>query len=431
MAADLYTPARHGLLKATLWLYLRMGVLTLVQLAVTSLLLDAMGVDDYGLWTIACSLVMLWSFPSDVAGEVTLRWLSVSRGRGETQARQLSIFYALRRRARLIVGFSAVISVGAGVWWMTCLASVPDEMITTGCILVAVLTLVMALKSLSTQYVSWLVAAERWRAYAWLSIAEGVATLVCAAAVCTLSQADVTYVYVWSLVAVEGVILLCYRRVSGASRDGKAADVKQTDGAGRYMLWNVVGGLGVIIWLQGMTPVMNASHGLGVTAAVAIAMMLLGRIRAFCAGFQRAVVPRLMRLYAAGARRDVRKLLSRYSALCFAMAALLLALLVWMAPWWLGLWLDDVPEGCVTMVRVALAAALLCCIDVPLDAVVMARGSIRAYELAMGSLLAAAPLAVIIASLCGATAEDAFVWQLLPLTVALPLRILFALRATR
>lgn len=425
--------AGGSLLRNTVWLYLRMAVLTVVQLAVTRLLLHAFGVDDYGLWTLAYALVLIWSFPADIAGEVTLRWLSVGIGRGLSEHERAALFCRLRGRSHWLIAGAAGVCLGVCLWWMSAVASIPEASLPAARTLVAVLTLMMAVKCLSVQYMSWLVSAERFRSYAWLSMLEGVAILACAAALCLLPSTASMALYAWALVVVECIVLLFYRHVCqipSPTADG-ASSPAAVSGSGRYLMWNVIGGLTVMLWLQAMTPVINLGHGLAVTAASGIAMLLLAKVRGFCAGFERAVVPRLMRLHAAGEMGAVRQLMCRYSALCFLGSGVLLAALALTSPLWLQWWLGEIPEGCLAMVRIALCAAWLCSIDVPLNAVVMARGRIRVYECVMGVCFLAAPVAVYAASLFGLDAIDAFAWQLLPVGVALPIRMMFALRATR
>lgn len=420
----------------TLWLYLRMGVLTLVQLAVMRLLLAHMGFEGYGVWAVALSMVLIWSFPADIAGEVTLRWLSVNIGAGVSETGLHHIFFKLRHRASIVIFLSSLICLFVGILWIRVVAAIPDDVLVEAEILVAVLTLMMCIKCYSVQYMSWLVSRQRFKEYAWLSIAEGLATLLFAGMLALLPHDNMAVAYACALVMVETAVLIAYRKVCGIkgrrNRQAEATPMSpDVSGAGKYMLWNAIGGLTVIIWLQGLTPLMNSLYGLMATAGVSVAMMLLAKVRGFCAGFERAVVPRLMKLHAAGEYAAVRRLLLRYAAVCIILLGLLLGALAATAGHWLAWWLGDVPEYCVTLTRIALMAAWICSIDVPLNAVVHARGRIKAYELTEGSLILGIPLAVILAAWWGCDAPEAFAWQLVPLALTLPFRLAFALRALR
>lgn len=81
----------------SLWLYARMGVLMVLNLWTVRLLVEAMGVDGYGAWSLVVSVVLVWSFLGDIVGDAIMRYVSVALGRGDGEKRLSSIFKVFTR----------------------------------------------------------------------------------------------------------------------------------------------------------------------------------------------------------------------------------------------------------------------------------------------------------------------------------------------
>ena len=59
--------------KNTFYMYIRMGVTMLVQLYTSRIVLNALGVDDYGIYNIVGSVIVAFSFISGPLGAATDR----------------------------------------------------------------------------------------------------------------------------------------------------------------------------------------------------------------------------------------------------------------------------------------------------------------------------------------------------------------------
>ena len=121
--SDMHT-SPPKIIKDSLWLYARMGILLVLNLWTTRLLIEYMGVDGYGIWSLILSIVLVWSVLGDIIGDTIVRYVSVALARGRDRKRLDSIF---RVFTRLYLGADLVMVVLAstvGYWWLTSYADI-------------------------------------------------------------------------------------------------------------------------------------------------------------------------------------------------------------------------------------------------------------------------------------------------------------------
>ena len=70
-------------IKNTLFLYMRTAVSLLVNVFTTRILLDALGVEDYGLYNVVGGAIAMLGFLSASMSSVTQRFLSYAEGAGD------------------------------------------------------------------------------------------------------------------------------------------------------------------------------------------------------------------------------------------------------------------------------------------------------------------------------------------------------------
>lgn len=419
----------------SLWLYARMGVLMVLNLWTVRLLVEAMGVDGYGAWSLVLSVVLVWSFLGDIVGDAIMRYVSVALGRKDGEPHLVSIFKVFTRLYIYADLTMVVLSSTVGYLWLTHQADIsPDDK----SIAIQAFFIVIAMqmiKALNVPFLSYLVAKERFRKYVLLSLAEGTGTFVTAIILLYLPRTTALISYAWMLVVVESVILVTYilscRSDMGVRLSWKLDndDRRLMRESVSYIGWLIIGGAAVIIWTQGLNIAVNDLYGIEATAACAIAMGLMVRLRGFCANVQRAVQPRLMKLYSSSRKTELKQLLRTYLAMSLLIISVICVPLYIYAPQLLGLWLTDVPHMAVPMTRVVILSAWIVIFEVPLNAVIHASGRIKKFEIAEGGvLLMIIPVFYLTALSAGADAVTAFASQLAVIAIALAIRAIVATR---
>lgn len=415
-----------------------MGILLVLNLWTTRLLIRAMGVDGYGLWSLILSIVLLWSFLGDIVGETIMRYVSVTLTCRHNQSQLYSltrVFVRLYLYADIVM---VILSVTLGYCWLTTQAILPtgDEMLAQHTFFITVA--MMMIKTLNVPFLSYLVANEKFRKYVILSLTEGIGSFLTALILTTMPQTDSIIYYAWMLTGIEIVILLIYiyacRHEIPIPNTWKLElnDRNLMRECTRYILWMAIGSSAVIIWTQGMNIAVNHIYGLEATAACAIAMGLLVRLRGLCANVQRAVQPRIMKLYSSRQKSELKQLLSSYLTVSVALITIICVPIYIFTPQLLQLWLVDVPPLTVLLTRVVILSAWIVIFEMPLNAIIHAAGTIKKFEIAEGSvLLLIIPVFCLTALLGKTDIVTAFSSQLAVLAIALIIRIFISTRYLR
>lgn len=402
---------RAPLARNVAWLGLRMAFLLVVNLIVARLLLAGFGVDGYGEWVTVMSAVALGSFIPDSAGDVTMRFLSMARSASEAAA-----------RFRVSVCINAVASVA--IVALACGAMLWIGMVTgngfedsTG--LVALVAAMMFFKFMAQPYFGLMFARERVGMFAMFSVVEGLASLVCASLVNRMDSPLVGYA-MCMMVVEAAVWLLC--RICSSALVGKvgggidkAVLKKFSHEFAGFLGWVMFGGFAMTLWTHGATLACSRLYGLEGAAVMGIAMMVAVRMRGIVSGLQKGISPRIMACYRSD-RLESRRLtwcVTAWSAVGVAVAAAVMAFLM---PELLELWLGDVPEGLVAVMRVMLVIVVLDSIHGPLNAVIQAWGNMRRFELRECSVLLLMLPSLIAANVMGFGLQDA-VWAFVAIDI--------------
>lgn len=410
-----------------------MGILLVLNLWTTRLLIKAMGVDGYGLWSLILSIVLLWSFLGDIVGETIMRYVSVTlvRRHDDKEMHSLArVFVRLYLYADIVM---VLLSITIGYFWLTTQAVIPpdDESMVRHAFFITVA--MMMIKTLGVPFLSYLVANEKFRKYVVLSLAEGIGSFLTALVLTVIPETESVIFYAWMLTGVEIAILLTYIYTCHSeiprphSWRLDSNDRRLMRECIKYISWMAIGGSAVIIWTQGMNIAVNHIYGLEATAACAIAMGLLVRMRGLCANVQRAIQPRIMKLYSAHHKSELTQLLRSYLAVSVGLITIVCIPLYIFTPQLLQLWLVDVPPLTVSLTRVVILSAWLVIFEVPLNAVIHAAGTIKKFEIAEGGvLLLIIPVFCLTALGTGADIVTSFSTQLAILTVALIIRVVIS-----
>lgn len=182
--------------------------LMLINLYTTRVILQALGVNDYGIYDVVGGVVALFDFLSKSLATASTRFLNFELGRGN-QIKLKKVFSASISIQVLIAIIIAVLVELIGVWFLN------NKMnITTGRLMAAnwvlqfsIITFCMNL--ISVPYNAAIIAHERMSAFAYISIFEGLAKLAICYAV-MVSPYDKLIVYAGFICLIQVIVRIVY-----------------------------------------------------------------------------------------------------------------------------------------------------------------------------------------------------------------------------
>ena len=153
-----------------------------------------------------------------------------------------------------------------------------------------------------------------------------------------------------------------------------------------FVSWNLIGSLAGVCKDQGLNVVLNLFFGTAVNAARGVAIQVSTAINRFVSNFQMAMNPQIVKLYAAGEKKEMFKLVFRGSRFSYLLLLCLSLPVVIEAPFILNIWLVKVPDYTVVFLRLIIFTALIDSLSNTLITSMHASGKVRDYQIVVGGL---------------------------------------------
>lgn len=393
-----------SLSRNTMALTLRTAVSIAIGLVTSRLVLQALGVEGYGLYAVLGALVALIDFVNASMAGASSRFMAYELGRGGEGSARSVVGASLRIHLGLTIMLLCVAET-AGLWYVRTRLSVGDENAATVAFVYQAVVLTAAASVMKTPAVSWLMARERMRTYAWLEIGSALLRLaVVVGLVYGLAGGDICgYSAMIAGVAVVTMIAfwLCLLGDLPPRQYAEGQVEAPTRKMIRFSALDLVGNMSVIFHAQGIALVLNATIGLSVNAALSLANAVQTALLTLVSSISVAVRPRMIKLYAAGCGAELFALLKK-SIFVAGLAYSALAIpLIFNAEYVLRLWLGSVPEATAQILSVLVVANLFAVWTAIFNAVIHASGRIAALSFGTGAIYLLAPVAVYALSSAG------------------------------
>ncbi|MDD4853264.1 MAG: hypothetical protein PHW70_08960 [Acinetobacter towneri] len=370
-------------------LYFRMLLTMAVALYTSRVILQTLGVEDFGIYNVVAGFVMMLGFLNSAMSSATQRFLAFELGKsGEKDVR--GIFSMSLNIHVLIAVFVLVLGETVGLWFVTTQMTIPaDRMLAAEWVFhFSMLSFVVTI--ISVPYNALIIAHERMSVFAWVSIIDVMLKLLI---VFMLSWFGVDKLILYAVLslAVVFIIFIVYRSYCKSrfveSRFRLYWDKQLFNIMLSYTGWNLWGNMAAVMSGQGVNILLNIFFGPSVNAARAIAMQVSGALNSFVQNLQVAINPQIIKSYAAQNMAYMHQLVC-YGAKYNFFVLLLLSLPVLnnielILPVWLGV----VPESTAIFAKLIICSILIDSLSPPLMTAAQAAGRIKLYQFIIGGIL--------------------------------------------
>lgn len=412
--------------KNTLFMYGRLLFSLLINLYASRLILDALGVEDYGIHNIIAGIVTMLSFLTTTMSSTTQRFLTFEMPKNDSEALR-KVFSTSINIHFLIAGFTLVIGETIGLWFLNHEMSIPYNRLYAANWIFQ-LTLVSTVISIcSTPYNASVVAHERMDIFAYISILEIILKFI-AVVLLFIIDGDRLILYSLFLLFTVLIIRLTYgiycRNNFPETKYKFLLDRELSKKILSFASWNFFEVVSFIGSTQGLNLLLNVFFGPVYNAAYGISQQVQNALSSLYGSFQRSVAPQITKSYAIGDFRYMKKLTlasSKYSFLLIFLIAFPVYLEVDTV---LNLWLSNFPTITREFVRFALGIELVIVLLQPLLTAISATGDIKKFHIISNSFLILVLPAAYLALRLGAPPESVFFIRLLLLLIVLFVRVI-------
>ena len=374
--------SQKTILKNTIFLYLRMFIVLGVSLYTSRVVLDKLGVEDYGIYNIVGSVVVAFAFVNNSLNNANQRFYSYTLGKGENCSRvfSMSINIQLIMLAVLLILLETV-----GLYFFNNVIKIPEARKSAAAIVYQFSVLTFCLNFLRSPYNSLIIAYEKMSIYAVFSIVDVILKLViCYLLIFTNTDKLILYAFLMMMVTLIGNLMYmgyCKYKIKEV-KYRLMWDNSLWKEMFAFSSWNLVGGVSSIAKSEGPNYLINNFFGVVLNASMGLAKQVSLVIYSFAVNFQTAFNPQIVKLYAAGNYDSLNRLIFRASKLSFYLM-FVVALPVMCSQDIFELWLKEVPQYTRMFCICFMIAELINTIQSPLWMAATAIGNIRNYQLWM------------------------------------------------
>ena len=375
--------------KNTLLLYIRTLFILLVTLYTSRVVLNTLGVTDYGIYNVVGGVVAMFGFINSSMSSATQRYITFALGKGDKENLQKVFSTALQIHV-LIAILIIILGETVGLWFMYTQMQIPADRMDAAFWVLQCSIVSTAVMIISVPYNADIIAHEKMSAFAYISILEAVLKLAIVFAL-VLSPFDRLIFYAFLILAVQLLIRLCYSHYCSRHFEeskyrhvwDKSLFKEMTGFAG----WSMFGNLAGVLFGQGLNMLLNVFFGPVVNAARAVSVQVQSAIQQFVGNFQVALNPQITKTYAKGEMDEMHKLMFRSARFSFYLLLFLSLPVLFETNFILTVWLKTVPDDTVIFLRIMICTSLIYTLANPLIIANQATGKVRKYQIVCGSIL--------------------------------------------
>ncbi len=377
------------IVKNTLLLYSRMLLTMGVSLYTSRIVLNTLGVEDFGIYNVVGGVVIMFSFMSSAMSSATQRFLAIELGKKDDE--QLKKVFSMSINIHAIIALIILVFAETlGLWFLNAKLVIPIDRMEAANWVYQASILAFMLTVMGVPYNAIIIANERMNIYAYVSIVDVILRLLIVFALVWIDY-DKLKLYAIFVFCITITIWMLYKiyckQNFPETRYRFFWDKSLYKTMMHYAGWNLFGNLAYVTMTQGVNILLNLFFGPVVNSARGIAYQVNAAVGGFVGNFQMAMNPQIFKSYAAEDRKYMHQLIfqgSKYSFfLLFFIALPLLIETETILKWWLKI----VPEYTVLFCRLVLINTLIDCISGPLMTAAQATGRIKKYQAVVGGLL--------------------------------------------
>lgn len=375
--------------KNTLFLYMRTIFVMVVSLFTSRVILNSLGIDDFGLYNVVGGIVSLFSVISSSLSMSISRFTTFALGQ-KNNSKLEQIFCTSVNILLLFSLFVVIIAEIVGGWFLNNTLNIPEERVVAANWVFQFTIISFVFNLLSVPYNALIIAHEKMSAFAYISILEvslklGIAYLI------YVSPFDKLIVYGALLALVSFFIRITY--MVYCKMKFKEAHYKiifekvlikqMTSFAGWSFMSNIVW----VMNTQGINFLINIFFGVAANAARGVSNQVEGAIKKFVTDFTTAINPQITKYYAIGELDSMYELMCRGSKITYFLLMLFALPIMFETPMVLKIWLNVVPDYTVVFFRLSIIGTMIDLLGNSMFIAFQATGKMKRYVL-METILA-------------------------------------------
>ena len=375
--------------KNTMFLYFRMMVTMVISLYTSRVVLQTLGVEDYGIYQAVGGIVGFLAFINNALGTGSSRFITFGLGEGNIE--KLKNIFSTTLTGHVILALLIVIvAETVGLWFLNHKMVIPPDRLYAAewVFHLSVLTAFFTLTQVP--YNACIIAHEKMTVFAYVSIVDAVCRLLIVYML-MIGKMDKLILYAVLHMLLQVSILGFYRYYTKKHFQEALFKLKIEKDIYREILsfsgWSLFANSAIALNNQGILILLNIFFPPAVVAARSLTIQVNMTIQQFVSNFQTATVPQIVKRYAAGEYTESKRLLLETAKYSFFLMLIIAVPICFTAEQLLALWLDVVPPYTVIFLQLIVIQSLFQTIDTSFYYAIYAKGQLKQNALLSPTVL--------------------------------------------
>lgn len=370
-------------------MYVRMVILTVITLYTSRIVLQQLGVDDFGIYGVIGSVVAMFSSLRGLFATSTQRFVNYSMGEGKFD--KVCTIFNMSILIHVIISIALfVLGEGLGIWFIECKMSIdPSRVFATHWVLqFSLLSVVISM--ITTPFDALVLAHEKMNFYAYIAVLEAVLRLAIVFAL-AYSPIDKLILYAILQFIITIIVFLvnlwyCRSRFSEC-RFKRVWDKKIFIDMSAFAGWNFLGNTAFAITQNGLNMLINTFSGVVANAARTIAYQANAALGKALDSVTTVINPYCTKTYASGQIERTLDVIYFASKIYIILQIFIALPLCVFSKEILLLWLGQVPDYTIGFMKIIMLHSVIRSIHYPLNNLFKTVGNLKRYQLAEISIL--------------------------------------------
>lgn len=365
--------------KNTIFLYFRMMFTMIISLFTSRVILQALGVDDYGIYQSVGGIVGFMAFLNSAFATGSSRFLTYAMGEGDVEKLQRTF----STNVLIHVGLGLIVVLLAetiGLWVLHNKMVIPDDRCYAAQWVFHISIFTAFINVTQVPYTAAIMSHERMSVYAYVSIVEVLLKL----AICYMlyiGNFDKLVLYAILFCIVNVCLMMFYRfyciRHFVETKFSIVFDKSLFKQIAAFSGWSFFASSSIALNSHGILILLNMFFSPAVVAARAISLQVNNSANQFVNNFRAAVNPQITKRYAAGDKEGSKRLLLQSTKFSYYLMFVLALPIFFVAEPLLKIWLGVVPEYAVIFLRLIVIQSLFQVFDTSFYQALYAKGRIK------------------------------------------------------
>ncbi|MBD5344402.1 MAG: hypothetical protein HDR90_05375 [Bacteroides sp.] len=370
--------------------YARTLINLVLSLYSTRLILAALGLADYGIFTLIGGVVSMLAFMTNAMVTTTQRFMSYHQAKSDLETQQIIFGNSVLMHLAVSVAVLALLEI-AGLFLFDGFLNIAPERLPAAKVVYQCTIAMILMSFITAPYKALIISHENIVYTSVVDVCDGVLK-VGIAVMLTFMDADKLVTYGFLMLSIYVLNLLAYSIYD--FRNYKECimprlrffNKEYVKSMSSFIGWQLYSTGCIMGRTQGTAIIINKFFGTVVNAAFGIALQLSGAVSFVSSALMLAINPQIVKAEGGGDRAKMFRLAEIASKFSYLLLAMIVIPIIFALPEVLHLWLGEVPDYAVLFCSVILITGLVDMITTGLGTCNQAIGNIGPYSVTVNTI---------------------------------------------